>query len=181
MKVVPFCKEAVSQDANKALLADFRVRLRCFHHLPADFRASHLKIRALGSHLLSRQNQLLLKISPHDAQQVQPLNSAPPLAQPRCTRRHGRGAGRSTTQLLRIQLGTCSLTRSFKVRVEVCHEEEVEDKQQKARKRYQVWGQPGREDLWESSKRTQELIKTCNKVHVLLPATAQTWLKLSGC
>ena len=75
-----------------------------------------------------------------------------------------------TTPMLRIQTGTCSLTRSIKVRVEVCHEEEVEDKQQEARKRYQIWGQPGREDLWESSKRTQELIKTCNKDHVLIPS-----------
>ena len=82
--------------------------------------------------------------------------------------------------MLRIQTGTCSLTRSIKVRVEVCHEEEVEDKQQEARKRYQIWGQPGREDLWESSKRTHELIKTYNKDHVLLPATAETWLQSSG-
>lgn len=79
-----------------------------------------------------------------------------------------------TTPRLHIQTGTGSLTRSIKVRVEVCHEEEVEDKQQEARKRYQIWGQPGREDLWESSKRTHELIRTRNKDRALLPATAET-------
>lgn len=68
-----------------------------------------------------------------------------------------------TLLMLYIQTEKGSLTRSVKVRVKVCHEEEVEDKQQEARKRYEIWGQPRREDLWESSKRTNELIKMCNK------------------
>lgn len=54
--------------------------------------------------------------------------------------------------------------------------EEVEDKQQEARKRYQIWGQPGREDLWESSKRTDELIKTWTEEQALL----QPWLHCLG-
>lgn len=76
--------------------------------------------------------------------------------------------------MLYIQTEKGSLTRSVKVRVEVCHEEEVEDKQQEARKCYEIWGQPSREDLRESSKRTNELIKMCNK------AATETSLQSSG-
>lgn len=96
------------------------------------------------------------------------------------TRSHSRGGDRCHHSDASHANRPGSLTRSIKVRVEVCHEEEVEDKQQEARKRYQIWGQPGREDLWESSKRTQELVKTCNKGHALVPAAAEPWLEPSG-
>jgi len=130
----------------------------------------------------------------HEAQRVRPLSSVPPPAQPPATRNAqtkrasqrgpevtGEEVTDSTAPMLHVQTGTGSLTRSIKVRVEVCHEEEVEDKQQEARKRYQIWGQPGREDLRESSKRTHKLIKTRHKDHVVLPATAQTGLQPPGC